>query len=83
MSGLDIALGIVLMVFAVAIIAVVLLQESRQAGLSGVIAGGADSFLSKNKARTADAILARITKFIAIGFFVLVVVANVLIAVFG
>ena len=41
MSGLDIALGIVLMIFAIAIIAVVLLQESRQAGLSGVIAGGA------------------------------------------
>ncbi|BCI60872.1 preprotein translocase subunit SecG [Solibaculum mannosilyticum] len=83
MSGLDIALGIVLMIFAIAIIAVVLLQESRQAGLSGVIAGGADSFLSKNKARTADAILARITKFIAIAFFVLVIVTNVLLAVLG
>ena len=83
MSGLDIALGIVLMIFAIAIIAVVLLQESRQAGLSGVIAGGADSLLSKNKARTGDAILARITKIIAIAFFVLVIVTNVLLAVLG
>ena len=42
------------------------------------ITGGADTFLSKNKARSMDAFLARWTKFIAIGFFVLVLVINII-----
>jgi len=42
----------------------------------GAITGGADSFLSKNKARSVDAFLSRWTKVIAIGFFVLVLAAN-------
>lgn len=42
----------------------------------GAITGAADTFLSKNKARSVDAFLSRRTKFIAIGFFVLVIVAN-------
>ena len=40
------------------LIAVVLLQSGKSAGLSGAIAGGADTFLSKNKAKTVDAKLA-------------------------
>lgn len=75
MSGLEIGFGIVLLLFAIAIIAIVLLQEGHQQGL-GAITGGADTFLSKNKARSIDAFLARWTKIIAIGFFVLVIVIN-------
>ena len=47
-------------------------------GIVGVVTGGADTFLSKNKARSVDAFLARWTKFIAIGFFVLVIVTNII-----
>ncbi len=67
----------VLLLFALAIIIVVLLQEGHQQSL-GAITGGADTFLSKNKARSMDAFLARWTKFIAIGFFVLVLVINII-----
>ena len=42
----------------------------------GAITGAADTFLSKNKARSVDAFLSRWTKVIAVGFFVLVIVAN-------
>ena len=52
-------------------------QEGHQQSL-GAITGGADTFLSKNKARSMDAFLARWTKFIAIGFFVLVLVINII-----
>ena len=48
------------------LIAVVLLQSGKSAGLSGAIAGGADTFLSKNKAKTMDAKLAKATKWVAI-----------------
>ena len=53
------------------LIAVVLLQSGKSAGLSGVIAGGADTFLSKNKAKTVDAKLAKWTKWVAIAFMLL------------
>ncbi len=77
MSALEIVLGIILMIFAIAIIGVVLFQEGNQKNM-GVVTGGADTFLSKNKARSVDAFLARWTKVIAIGFFVLVIVTNIL-----
>ena len=53
------------------LIAVVLLQSGKSAGLSGAIAGVADTFMAKNKAKTWDAKLAKITKWVAIGFMVL------------
>ena len=77
MNALEIVFGIVLMLFAIAIIIVVLLQEGSQKNL-GVVTGGADTLLSKNKARSVDAFLSRWTKVIAIGFFVLVIVTNIL-----
>lgn len=77
MGVLEIIFGIVLLLFSIAIILVVLLQEGHQHQL-GAITGGADTFLSKNKARSIDAFLSRWTKFIALGFFVLVIVMNII-----
>ncbi|HBC27704.1 MAG TPA: preprotein translocase subunit SecG [Ruminococcaceae bacterium] len=75
MTGLQIFFGIVLLLFSIAITVIVLLQEGHQQNL-GAITGGADTFLSKNKARSVDAFLARWTKVIAIGFFAVVIVIN-------
>ena len=72
MSVVEIILGIVVILVSLFIIAVVLLQQGHRAGINGAISGGADTFLSKNKARTFDASLARWTKWIAVLFFVLV-----------
>ncbi|MBR4888818.1 MAG: preprotein translocase subunit SecG [Clostridia bacterium] len=77
MGAFEIVTGIILIVFALAIIAVVLLQEGSQSNV-GVVSGAADTFLSKNKARQLDTFLARWTKFIAVGFFVMVIVVNVI-----
>ncbi len=71
-------IGSLIIIFALAIIGAILLQEGRRAGISGAISGGADTFLSKNKARSVDAFLARWTKFITIGFFVLVMIVNII-----
>ena len=76
MSGLEIALGALLIVFAIIMIIVIILQEGNQQGI-GVVTGGADSFFSKNKARSIDAFLSRWTKIIAIGFVVFFVALNV------
>lgn len=76
MSVSEIVLGIILLVFCVAIIVVVLLQEGHEKNV-GVVNGGADTFLSQNSSRSIDAFLARWTKIIAVGFFALVIVTNI------
>lgn len=78
MNVWEIILGILMIIVSLVIIGVVLLQQGHRAGINGAVSGGADTFLSKNKARTADALLARLTKWVAIGFFILAVVANVI-----
>ena len=60
------------------VIAVVLVQSGKSAGLSGAIGGMADSFLSKNKAKSVDAKLARATKWVGAVFIVLTLVLNML-----
>ena len=71
MSVFEYIIGAILIVFSLLVILVVLLQEGRQANV-GVISGAADSFLDKGMAKTLDQKLAKWTKVIAIGFFVLV-----------
>lgn len=78
MSAVEIILGVLVIIVSLVIIAAVVLQQGRRAGINGAISGGADTFLSKNKARTFDAFLARWTKYIAILFFVLAIVANII-----
>ena len=73
----EIVVGAVVLLLAVIMIIVIILQEGHEAGL-GTVTGGADSFMSKGKARTADAIFAKATKYCAIAFFVVVVLLNAL-----
>ena len=63
---LNLILTIIQVVCGLAVIAVVMLQSGKSAGLSGAIAGGADTFLSKNKAKSVDAKLAKMTKWVAV-----------------
>ena len=70
-------LGAVTLVAAIALVIVVILQEGNSQGV-GVVSGGADTFFSKNKARSIDAFLSRWTKYFAIVFFVLVLAMNVI-----
>ena len=78
MSVIEYVIGGVIILVSLIIIGVILLQQGRRAGINGAISGGADTFLSKNKARTVDASLARWTKYVAILFIVLDIVANVI-----
>lgn len=79
MQWYEIVLGIVLIITSIALIAIVLLQEGRSAGLSGAIAGGAESFLGKNKSKTIESKLVSITKILAIVFFVLSLIATLIV----
>ena len=76
MLVVDYIIGSVLILFSIVMVFVVILQEGNSKGV-GVVTGGADTFLSKNKARTVNSKLARWTKVLAIGFALLVVAINV------
>ncbi len=73
-------IGGVLIVSAIVIVATVMLQQSQQQGLSGAIAGGADTFFDKNKGRTIESKLAMITKIVAGVFFVVALGSVILFA---
>ena len=56
---------------SIALIAVVLLQSGKEAGLSGALSGSTDSYMSKNKKGNLDAMLASSTKWIALAWVLL------------
>lgn len=78
MKGVVLGITILQLICGVILTLVVLFQSGKSAGLSGAIGGVADSFLSKNKAKTADARLAKATKWVGAVFVVLTLVLNVL-----
>lgn len=78
MPWYEILLGSVLFVTSVILVIIVLMQEGRSDGL-GAIAGGAETFLGKNKGRTMEDKLVKITKIVASVFFILSLVATLIV----
>jgi preprotein translocase subunit SecG len=71
----ELILSIVYVILALFLIVVVILQSGKSSGLSGAIGGGSgDTFLAKNKSKSMDARLAKMTKWVAIVFMVLTLV---------
>ncbi|MBR3868400.1 MAG: preprotein translocase subunit SecG [Clostridia bacterium] len=83
MTPWEYVLGAVLILISIALIILVLLQESKQQGLSGAIAGGADTFFGKNKGRTMEAKLEKITKVLCTVFIILTLVATFVVGFLG
>ena len=75
---MKLAITVLQVILSLALIAVVMLQSGKSAGLSGAIAGGADTFLSKNKATSLDAKLAKMTKWVAIAFILLTLALSII-----
>lgn len=64
-------------IFSITMIVVVLLQPSKADGLKGFITGGSETFFSKNKSRTKEALLSRITVVTAVLFAITTVALNI------
>ena len=75
---MELFITILQLICGLAIILAVLFQSGKSAGLSGAIGGVADSFLSKNKAKSMDAKIARATKWIGAIFLILTLVLLIL-----
>ena len=78
MGTVKLILTILQLVSGLAVTVVVLLQSGKSAGLSGAIAGGAETFMSQGKAKTWDAKLAKATKWFALAFVLLTLTLNLI-----
>ena len=76
MGVFETILIIVQALLSVALVAVVLMQSGKEAGLSGALSGSSDSYLSKNKNGGLDQKLAASTKWIALAWIVLTLILS-------
>ena len=78
MTTVKLIITIIQLILCVGLTAIVLLQSGKRSGLSGAIAGAADTYLTKNKARTLNAKLAKMTKWVALAFVLLTLILNLI-----
>lgn len=76
MAALRIVLTILFIIDCLALVVLVLMQEGKSAGL-GAISGAAETYWGKNKGRSMEANMVRITKILAVVFVVLAAVLNI------
>ena len=74
MGAFEIVMGIVIIVFAVVLIACVLLQSGKDKSLSGTITGAGETFFTKGKSKSKDAMFSKITTVLSFVFVVLALV---------
>ena len=75
---MELFITILQLICGLIVIGIVLFQSGKSAGLSGAIGGVADSYMSRSKAKSMDAKLARATKWVGAAFIVLTLVLNML-----
>ena len=67
---------IVFIIVCIALTVIILLQEGKSAGL-GAISGAADTYWGKNKGRSMEGMLVKITKILVVLFIVISAVLNI------
>ena len=75
MSAIRIILTVLLIIDCIVCTVVVLMQEGKSAGL-GAVAGAAESYWGKNKGRSMEGNLVKITKVLAVLFLLIAIVLN-------
>jgi preprotein translocase subunit SecG len=78
MEVVKIILTVLEVIASVALIAVVLMQSGKEAGLSGALAGNSDSYMNKSKMGGLDKMLAKATKWIALAWIVLTLLLSLI-----
>ena len=75
MAVLKTILTVVFIILSIVITVTILMQEGKSAGL-GAIAGAADTYWGKNKGRSMEGMLVKITRILVVAFIVLAAVLN-------
>ena len=73
---LKVVLTIVYVIVCLALIVVVLGQESKSEGLSGSVSGMAETYWGKNKGRSVEGRLEKLTGILAVAYFVIAIILN-------
>jgi preprotein translocase subunit SecG len=73
---IKIVLTVLFVLISLAITVLVLMQEGKQAGLSGSVSGAADTYWGKNKGRSVEGALEKATTILGILFIVIALVLN-------
>ena len=76
MGVLKIILKVLLIIVSIALTVIILMQEGKSAGL-GAIAGAAETYWGKNKGRSMEGMLVKLTRVLVIAFIVLACLLNV------
>ena len=74
MEVVKIILTVLEVIASIGLIAVVLMQSGKEAGLSGALAGNNDSYMNKSKMGGMDKMLAKATKWIALVWIILTLI---------
>ena len=75
MGALGITLTIIFIIICLALTVLVLMQEGKDEGL-GAISGAAETYWGKNKGRSMEGNLVKITRVLAVLFFLMAIVLN-------
>ena len=75
MGTLRIILTILFIIICIALTIVVLMQEGKSQGL-GAVSGGTETYWGKNKGRSMEGNLVKVTKVLAVGFILLAILLN-------
>lgn len=75
MGALRITLTIIFIIICLALTVLVLMQEGKDEGL-GAISGAAETYWGKNKGRSMEGNLVKITRVLAVLFFLMAIVLN-------
>ncbi len=73
---IKIVLTVLFIIISLAITVIVLMQEGKQAGLSSSVSGGSDTYWGKNKGRSAEGALEKVTTILGILFIVIALILN-------
>ena len=76
MAALRTILTVIFIIICVVLAAIVLMQEGKSAGL-GAISGAAESYWGKNKGRSMEGALVKITRWLVVAFILIAVILNI------
>lgn len=76
MTVLKVIVTVLFILVCIAIVGIVLMQDGESGGLTGSISGGGETFWSKNKNRSTEGKIQKVTKYLIIVFMVLALILN-------
>ncbi len=76
MATVKIILELIFIIICIGLTVIILMQEGKSAGL-GAIAGAADTYWGKNKGRSMEGMLVKLTRALVVLFIVISAILNI------